>query len=319
MPLGNSTATFLPTFIVNRNAGRFRRDAKLEGRILQAIGGRAPVHATASRAELDEAVDQAVRSRASPVVFCGGDGTYLAGVTALARAVRGAGFTTLPPIALVRAGTVSIVAKNWDAHRDAVSRVRSIAEGRERLRYVVRPTLSVEGDDATRIGFTFGTGLVARFFEEYDRTPGGGIPAAFGIVSRIFVDSFRGGTFATKILSPLPCRITVDDEPLPPEAWSLVVASVLRDVGMHMLVNHRAAEDPRRPHLVASPLPPRLLGPQWPLVAFGKSLLGQGNFDGLVGSFRLEFPELGSYVLDGDTFQTRSVTVSAGPELRVAT
>jgi diacylglycerol kinase family enzyme len=315
MPFGNSTANREPAFIVNRNAGGFRRDRKLEGRLLSAIGSRGRVYVTDSNADLTAAVADTVRTEAAPVVFCGGDGTYLAGVTALARVAAGA----LPPIALVRAGTVSIVAQNWGAHSDAVARVRAFAEAPASLRYVERPTLSVAADDGVRVGFTFGTGLVARFFEEYDRTTEGGVVAAFGIVVRLFVDSLRGGPYANKVLSPLPCRITVDGALLAPEAWSLVVASVLRDVGMHMLVNHRAAEDAERPHLVASPLPPRALGAQWPLVALGQPLIGKRNFDGLVRSFRLDFPERGPYVLDGDTFHTQSVTVTAGPRIRVAT
>jgi hypothetical protein len=34
----NSTAKSLPAFIVNRNAGRFRRDAGLEAGVRRAVG-----------------------------------------------------------------------------------------------------------------------------------------------------------------------------------------------------------------------------------------------------------------------------------------
>jgi hypothetical protein len=51
----------------------------------------------------------------------------------------------------------------------------------------------------------------------------------------------------------------------------------------------------------------------------GKPLLGSENFDGLVESFRVAFPgESGPYVLDGDTFHAKSVTVRAGPTLQIA-
>src|SRR5262249_24930130 len=153
-----------------------------------------------------------------------------------------------------------------------------------------------EGDE-TRVGFTFGTGLVANFFEEYDRAGSKGLTAAFGMVVRIFGSSLRGGRYADKILSPIPCRLTAHGRELAPSAWSLVLASVLRDVGLHMIVNYRAGEDANRPHLVASPLPSRSLGPQWPLVALGRPLIGAQNFDGLVESFRVTFPERGPYVL----------------------
>jgi diacylglycerol kinase (ATP) len=315
MDLGSSTKAHTPAFIVNRNAGRFRRDPGLEARVRRAAS-RGTVFATTTKDELDRAATDALATGATPIVLCGGDGTYLAGVTALTRAARGA---ALPPIALGRAGTVSIVAKNWGAARDVVETVRAVAQDPTSLRFTARPTLSVESDGVARVGFTFGTGLVANFFQEYDKATPGGLAAALAIVVRVFTDSFRGGSYATKILGPLPCRVIVDGRTLSPSAWSLILCSVLRDVGLHMLVTHRAGEDPSRPHLVASPLSPRALGPQWPLVALGKPLLGADNFDALIGSFTIEFPTRGPYVLDGDTFSTQTVTVSAGPQLIIVT
>jgi diacylglycerol kinase (ATP) len=317
MSPGISTASFRPAFIVNRNAGRLARDPKLARRLVAAVGTSGVVFSTGTLEELDEAARRVVLEGASPVVLCGGDGTYFAGVTALSRAARG---TPLPPLVLARAGTVSVVARNWGGQRDVVATIRRVAERPESLRYVSRPTIAVDDGTETRIGFTFGTGLVARFFTEYERAGAGGNRAALAIALRVFVDSLRGGSYASRILSPLPCRVSVDGVPLAPAAFSLVLASVLRDVGLHMLVTHRAAEDPERPHLVASPLSPRELGPQWPRVARGKRLLGKGNFDGLVSSFRVDFPSAdGPYVLDGDMFHAASVTVRAGPRLRIAT
>jgi hypothetical protein len=313
---GSSTKEEEPAFIVNRNAGGFRRAPDLEQRLRRAASARGKVYATRNEDELDRAVREAVAHGASPIVFCGGDGTYLSGVTAL---VRAAGAGPLPAVGLVRAGTVSIVAKNWDAERDVVRAVRTIAERPQRLQVASRPTLLIESDGVTRIGFTFGTGLVANFFEVYDQASPGGLGVALRITLRTFFDSFVGGPYAKKILGALPCRITVDGQVLEPNAWSLVLCSVLRDVGLHMLVTYRAGEDHRRPHLVASPLPPRLLGPQWPLVAVGRPLVGAGNFDGLVHSFQVDFPERGPFVLDGDTFHAKTVRVSAGPSIVVMT
>ena len=236
----SSTKLEAPAFVVNRNAGGFRRDVGLEGRIRRAASARGTVYATTTDDELERAVCDALERNASPIVFCGGDGTYLAGVTAL---VRAAGGGPLPVVGLARAGTVSIVAKNWRADRDVVRAVRTIVERPDQVRVTARPTLSVESDGVTRVGFTFGTGLVANFFEVYDSASPGGVRAALGIAVRAFVDSFRGGPYATKILSPLPCRITADGEALAPDAWSLVLCSVLRDVGLHMIVTYRAGED----------------------------------------------------------------------------
>lgn len=281
------------------------------------VGARGRVFTTSSFEELDAAATEAVRLRASSVVICGGDGTYLATVTALVRAAAG---TELPPLALARGGTVSIVARNWGGASDPVALARRILERPLSIRYVPRPTLAVtERGGARRVGFTFGTGLVASFFVEYERAGASGNRTAAVIAARVFAESLVGGPFAARILSPLPCRITADGVELAPRAFSLVLSSVLRDVGLHLLVTHRASEDPSRPHLVASPLPPRTLGPQVFRVLLGRPLAGDGNFDGLVRSFTVEFEDGGAYVLDGDMFHSKHVTVEAGPVIQVAT
>jgi diacylglycerol kinase family enzyme len=305
-------------FVLNRRAGRFRRTPRLIDEIAREVGGRADFFATSNALELDEAARCIVEAGASPVVLCGGDGTYLASVTAV---VNAAGERPLPSFVLVRSGTVSTVARNWGSPKDALETVRRVCARPESLEAVPRPTLAIEDSEGRRhVGFTFGTGLVANFFVEYERAGAKGNSTALAIVIRVFVESFAGGPLAKRILSPLPCRITADGFPLAPQAYSLVVCSVLRDLGLHMLVTHRGGEDPSKPHLVASPLSPRALGPQWPLVALGKRLVGSGNFDDLVGEFTVEFDSNeGPYVLDGDMFRAQTVTVRAGPQIRVAT
>ena len=283
------------------------------------MGVRGQVFATHTLEELDEAVETAVVS-GGPVVLCGGDGTYLASVTALVRAAAVAG-GPLPALVFAQGGTVSIAAKNWGRQAELESVVRQVVERPDALRFVSRPTIAVEDTNGARhVGFTFGTGLVANFFAEYEQRGAGGNRTAAKIALRVFLESFTGGAYAAKILSPLPCRITADGHTLDPGAFSLVVVSVLRDVGLHFLVTYRAGEDPARPHLVASPLSPRALGPQWFRVARGLPLQGAGNFDGLVDACLVDFPtENGPYILDGDSFHARGVTIQAGPMIRVAT
>jgi diacylglycerol kinase (ATP) len=307
-----------PAFVLNRNAGRLKKNPSFVDAIANDVGVGGQVFPTSTASELADAARRIVESDTPIVVLCGGDGTYLASVTAIAEA---AGERHLPTFVLVRSGTVSTVARNWSGPRDAVATARKVCERPESLVVTPRPTLAVEaGDGRKHVAFTFGTGLVASFFVEYERAGAHGNRTAFAIVVRVFAESFTGGPLARRVLSPLPCRITADGATLPPDGYSLVVCSVLRDLGLHMIVTHRGGEDPARPHLVASPLSPRALGPQWPLVALGKPLVGAGNFDDLVSEFSVEFPsDDGPFVLDGDMFRSRRVTVRAGPVIRVAT
>jgi diacylglycerol kinase (ATP) len=282
--------------------------------------GRARCWVTGSLEELDRAATTIAESAAAErrmgrVVFCGGDGTLMAGVTALERAF---GANRLPELLLAPAGTVATVARNWGQRRGALETVRAALDGSIGPA-IERPTLRVsETGGPSRIGFTFGTGLVARFFDRYYASGAGGLPAAARIVARVFAGSFSADAYSRSVLDPIACTLRVDGVERAPPAYSLIVASVLRDVGLHLLVTYRGGEDPERPHLVAAPLSPRQLGPQAPRVLFGRPLRGKGCFDGLVGDFSVRFTEdAGPYVLDGDVFHAREVAVRAGPRIEL--
>jgi len=274
------------------------------------------VTVTRSLDELEQAAEAMKSAAVERVVLCGGDGSFMAGLTALWQR----GFDPLPEICLAPGGTVATVARNLGQRASLLQTVRRATAASDRLRHIEHPTLRVsEVNGATRIGFIVGTGLVARFFQRYYAAGAGGYAAAARIVARVFVGSFVSDAYSRSVLDPLGCTLSVEGRELAPRAYSLVVSSVVRDLGLHMWVTHRAAEDPERPHLVASPLPARALGPQAPRVLLGRRLRGEGCFDGLVREFSVRFPDgPGPYVLDGDLFRAEQVDVSAGPKIRLA-
>jgi diacylglycerol kinase (ATP) len=300
--------------VVNENARQLLRRPELIERIEQAASG-SPVHVTRTLENLDEVALAIAERDAQRVVLCGGDGTYMAGVTALRRAFAD---RQLPELVLAPAGTVATVARNWGQRRGVVDTVRRAVERREQ-RVTERPSLLVSDASGERVGFIFGTGLVARFFDRYYTMGAGGYPAAARIVARVFWGSFRNDAYAKSVLEPLPCDLRVDGRSLPHDGYSLIVVSVVRDLGLHLLVTYRAGVDAQRPHLVACAQPTRELGPQAPRVLLGRPLRGPGVYDGLVGEACVTFADAdgGPWVLDGDVFHSKAVTVSAGPRLRV--
>jgi diacylglycerol kinase family enzyme len=301
---------------MNTNARRLRQDPGMIRQIERLSRGRARVWVTSDLGDLALAVRTIAEEGPELVVLCGGDGTFMAGVTALERAY---GPRELPALAFAPAGTVATVARNWGERSDVTAIAQRVLTDRLPP-VVVRPTLRVsEHDRESRIGFTVGTGLVAKFFERYYSSGARGYRTALAIVARIFVGSLAGDRYSRSILDPLPCSLTVDGTLLEPQAYSLIVCSVLKNLGLHMLVTYRGGDDPARPHLVASALDTRRLGPQAPRVLLGRPLVGPGSFDGLVEAFTIRFRpgESGPYVLDGDMFRAHAVTVSAGPTVRV--
>ncbi len=318
--------------IVNRRARRLVSETSSRA-LLDVLRARRPglrVIETRTMADLDQAAEELAREVPDAIILAGGDGSYMAGVSALARAFAeaGRGEDALPSIALAPGGTVSTVARNWgfkggglfsgggDAARYAARLVEAVSSGRADVR--PRPTLRVVDDSASRIGFIVGAGLVSRFFEVYDEDGARGYGAAAKIVGRIFAGSFAHGRLARRVLTPVPCTLEVDGITAEFDAASLICASVVKNLGIGMRLLYRAGERTDRFHIVASALGPSRLGPQLPLVLAGRPLFGHARVDTLAEHVTLHFPERdGAYVLDGELVRAEHVTIDAGPVLRI--
>ncbi|MBV9947941.1 MAG: hypothetical protein JOZ69_13895 [Myxococcales bacterium] len=302
--------------ILNRRARRLAGDAPLRRVLLdEARRGRARVHETETFEDLARAA-AAIRSRGTGgVVLAGGDGTHMAGATALAHAYGG----DLPPIALVRAGTVGTVARNLGARGPAAAWARRIVGTACAGRAHVEPraTLRVRDDaGGDRVGFIFGACLVARFFALYEGAPRQGLGTAAALVARLFAGSFVGAPLARRVLATTPCRLRVDGESLASTRWSLLLASVVRDLGLHMLATYRAGESLDHFHVVGSGLGASALGRQMGRVLAGRPLRGEPRLDALARSLEVAFDEPDpAYVLDGDVLRASAVSIEPGPSL----
>jgi diacylglycerol kinase family enzyme len=301
--------------ILNRNASRLGERSALRRVLLGAAArGGARVHETWSLEALDEVAAGLAAQGTDAVVLAGGDGSHMEGVSALARAFPGA----MPAVAFAPGGTACTVARNFglrDGARTWAERVvRAACDGSARVER--KATLRVRDDAAgDRVGFIFGTGLVARFFDVYYESPEPGLAQAAGIAARVFAGSLVGSPLARRVLEPVPCTLEVDGVLQPARAWSLVLASVVRDVGLHILVNYRAGEELDRFHLVGSGLSPRALGMQFQRVLRGRPMRGEPRVDALVRSLRVSFEQQDAYVLDGDLMRARTVDVEPGPAI----
>lgn len=308
--------------IVANLTARGLRGAPRPAALRDAARGRATLHETTSVSALGPLFERILASDCSFLVLAGGDGTFMSGATALFHAQRSAGRKSLPTIGLLPLGTVGTIARNFGPRQPVDELLEAWLSAPERARVVPRPSLLVRStlgvDVAERVGFIVGTGLVAQFFDEYEARGAGGTLLAGRIVARVFAQSFRGGPLAAKILTPMPCELTIDGERQPNRAVSLLLASVVRDLGLSMKVCYRAGEAPDRFHLVASSLPPTQLGPRAPLVMLGQRIGGHEHIDTLASRAELGFTQgEGRFVLDGDLFRAERFTIEAGPILPI--
>ena len=190
--------------VVNANAAAFAADPRQIAAVQRAAAGARRVVVTHDLGELERAAAEMKTAGVDRVVLCGGDGTFMAGLSALVAS----GVDPLPEICLAPGGTVATVARNLGQKQGLLAAVRRAADPSGDVTLVTHPTLRVsEVGGRTRIGFIFGTGLVARFFQRYYATGAGGYAGAAKIVARVFVGSFVSDSYSRSVLDPLPCTL----------------------------------------------------------------------------------------------------------------
>ena len=323
--------------VINCNARAFRGSESQIDRCteLAASLGHA-VAATRRPADLDRALQQALAEGTERIAFCGGDSTFSLGITACER-IWQQRQQPMPTFGLVPAGTVATIPHSLGVAGRGTP-LQQLASVLRASQFVEVPTLRVtlqnQGRETRQLAFIVGSGLVAHFFSLYDPeassrqqdwqpSSGKGLWYSAYVIARVFAESLWGGPFAKKVLDPLACDVSVDGRKLPWAASSLVAVSVVRDLGLGMRVTYRAGEDPFRPHVVVSSLPPSQLGPQLGAVLAGRTICADPrlHFDNLAGTLDLRFDHAQTrgcnVVIDGDPRHADHVSVVAGPRVRV--
>jgi diacylglycerol kinase family enzyme len=304
--------------ILNPNALGVRRRPGLRARLHALVGARGLVVETHSTEELAETVRRFAAAGVDLVATAGGDGTNLLAVTELVRAY---GAEHLPRLAVLRGGTVNTVAENLDVHgrteailRRLIARLDDGAPLPERGQDLIEVTR----DAAPPLyGFLFAAAMGARFLEAYY---GGAVPGpswAVALTLRTVASSFVAGRFARWLFSPVPMRLTVDEQPVQLGAPRLLVASTVPDVGLGMRVAWQAQREPGRFNVIASGLTTTQMAFQLHRVLGARPLEGGPHFDALARSAEIAFAERETFTLDGELFSADHVRISSGPRLRV--
>jgi diacylglycerol kinase family enzyme len=299
--------------VLNPNALGVRRAPGLADRLRRLSDGAGEVVVTRTPGELASAARRFADDGVDLVAACGGDGTNLSIVTELVRAY---GRERLPAFAILRGGTVNTIAHNLAiAGKPEEILARLVAAARNGgVPTVGQDLLEVNG----LYGFLFASLMGARFLEAYYGGIHPGVVSATLLTARTVVSSFVQGRMARWLFSPADVTLTVDGEALPTEAYRLLVASTVPDVGMGFRVPWQAGREPGRFHLVASGLSTTSMALQLGRVFAGRPLAGRPHLDRLATRVHIRFAAPQTYTLDGDLFRATDVELVTGPRLAIA-
>lgn len=254
------------------------------------------------------------------LVVNGGDGT----VQAVLSALFGCGvFPRTPVLALLRAGTMSMLARDVGvagAPRAALARIRAwnLDNRRFRHRFVERPVLKVRRGPATAplCGMFFGAGAILQGIDLCHKrmnprgVRGEGMPGL--IMARLLLAALFGND---RLVSAADIRICIGKEPSRPARYLLAMVSTLDRLFLGM---HPFWGDAGGPlHFTALAERPAHLLRNLPFLLRGRRTATATPQNGFLScnARRITLDFKGRFTLDGEIFQTRGpLTIeAAGP------
>jgi diacylglycerol kinase family enzyme len=249
----------------------------------------------------------------------GGDGTIHQVLTALVRAY---GEAPLPAFAVLRGGTMNIVADSVGVRVDARSMLGEVVEalhGGAPLPTTARRALKVELDDQPPFyGFLSGNGIIARFLEVYYERPEPTPIDAAWLLARGAASAMVGGALIRRLTRPYSGRVAVDGAELPGERWVATAIGSIEQMGLGFRVFSRLAEDPDRFQYVALGGSVADTARELPSLYRGRGVHRPKDRSDLAGELVLTSGEPIQLMIDGDFYvaQQGRVRYTLGPSVR---
>jgi diacylglycerol kinase family enzyme len=298
----------------NPFARRNLKEKHLAGHLKTLIAGRGELYQTGHRDELIALAEHCLKCDLPVLGINGGDGSIHAVLTAF---VSVYGNRKLPRFLILRGGTMNTVAKSLGLSGSPDSILRRWIDSQRKGKVKVRrqATLNVNGS----IGFIAGTGVVTRFLDRYYEGGRTGAIKALSMVGTIVPGAIFGSKSVKSMFSPAPISVTYEGQDLGKEAYTAVLASTVREVGLGFKLTARCYEKPGSFHLIAADIPPLALVPRIFHLWTGKN----PNHPGFLhhGPSRTATIKHNGHIrwmMDGDMYETeKDLVISMGPMVEV--
>jgi diacylglycerol kinase family enzyme len=301
--------------VLNANAGRTRRDPGLADRLRAKLTDDDLLVSTRSPDELSDAAERFRAHGVTLLAVVGGDGSASVTLSTFARVYAP---DALPPVALLRGGTMNTVANGCGAPRGNPAALLASLAPRVRsgngLHTSQRSTIRI-GD---RFGFLFGTGVVEGFLHAYYAN---GTPtplSAAGVLARGVASALVGGPLVRRIASP--CRASVDfadGAHWPLQDYLTIAAGTVDQIGLGFRPFLRCDERPESFHLLGIYAPVAALARELPRIRLARPMRPGHALDRVTDRAVIRFEGgVARYMLDGEIFETPGeLTLTAGPTI----
>lgn len=303
--------------VTNPRSRQNRRFPAIAGQLAYILGERGQLAQPKDRAELVDAARR-FRDRAVDILAInGGDGTAHVVLTAFMQAY---GSDPLPPVALLRGGTMNTVASGVGVRGKPAELLGSLVaryHSGEPIAQVERNLLCVQGEQP-EYGFLFGNGLISNFLQVYYEGSEPSPRKAAWILARAVWSALTSGPLLARLMRPVELEVEVDGERWDRSSYLSIGAGTVDDIGLRFRPFHLAPHHPDHLHAVAFACTPtdlvRELGRIWLARPTKTPTIRSVVTRRLVMRGSAPIP----YMIDGDFHQgDTTLVLEAGPRVRL--
>lgn len=318
--------------ILNANAGKHNDESRQLARSVEpamhsVLEENIAVHLfpTKSLADLDTAVENAVRLEPDAIFSVGGDGTthhFLSRLIPECERRR----KEIPKLGIVPAGTMNVIPSalglvSENPHESFERVVRKFLTG-EPHKTVQANALRVND----RYGFLYGAGLPARSLMRYNAYEKRGVLRAAQVFGQIMAEEIGAAAGATRnarsVAEPFMAAMSCVDDQGPfissDSGWTSVMAGTIESIGLGSKPLYRAREKPGSFHLIGCEHGFWNYASRLHAIVLGKTL--GGKMDRPVTKARIHYDRPMTRFIDGDIYEPDSLdkttdTLECGPLL----
>ena len=305
--------------ITNPRSRVNQRDPGRARRLSYLVGSHGNAEATKSIDDLYRVCEEFKKERIDVLGISGGDGTLHHTLTAM---IRTYGDEPLPPVAVLRGGTMNTVARSFGIFGDAPKLTFELVDRHRRgllptIPWFEREILQV-GD---AYGFIFGNGIIYNFLHEYYATGNPSPATAAQLILRAAGSTMVRGPLARRIYKRFHARVVADGDRWACEDFITVAAAVVEQIGLGFKPFHRVHDADHSFALLGIHTDAVGFVSELPNIMAGKPMRRDKAIDQVARHVVFEADEPLEYIIDGDTYVQESgkggsLTLRVGPKLR---
>jgi diacylglycerol kinase (ATP) len=234
--------------ILNPRSKKNLGDPKAAGRLARALGDHGVVRTVKDKDDLSRIAEDFRRQKIDVLGISGGDGTNYVTITGFLQVYD---TEPLPPLAFLRGGTFNTVANSVGIPRGSpdgllAALIRQFANRKKTpLHWVERHVMKM-GD---HYGFIFGTGAIAGFIGEYDKTDRKDAIWAAKVLGRAASAVVQGKP--TPVAQRWEGKVTLDDGTVFADRDYLAIgAGTVDQIGLGFTPFYRSKEKPGQFHIL---------------------------------------------------------------------